>query len=62
MSKLLPDNVRKGIYITVVLVSAVVSPLGIAGVLPPIYVAVWTSLAGAASGLAAYNVSNEDDV
>lgn len=50
-----PTNVRKTIYVVVVLVTAVLVPLQLGGVVSDLVLAVWTSFAGAASGLAALN-------
>lgn len=50
-----PASVRKAIYIIVVLGTAVAVPLNVAGIMPDVWFAVWTSVAGAASGLAALN-------
>lgn len=50
-----PANVRKVIYVLVVLGTAVLVPLNVGGVIPDLVLAVWTSVAGAASGLAALN-------
>lgn len=50
-----PAPVRKTIYVIVVLVTAVLVPLQVAGVVSDLVLAVWTSVAGAASGLAALN-------
>lgn len=54
-----PPKVRAGIYITVVLGTAVLVPLHAAGLVNDVVISVWTSLAGAASALAAFNVSPE---
>lgn len=51
-----PDKVRKAIYVLVVLGTAVVVPLHQAGIVPDVVVSVWTSVSGAASLLAAFNV------
>lgn len=50
-----PSGVRKAIYVTVVLGTAVLVPLQLGGVVTDLALAVWTSVAGAASGLAALN-------
>lgn len=55
----LPYQVRAVIYALVVLGTAVLVPLHAAGVVSDVVLAVWTSLAGAASGLAALNVSSD---
>jgi hypothetical protein len=48
-------KVRKVVYVSVVMTTAVLVPLNVGGVLPDLVLAVWTSVAGAASGLAALN-------
>lgn len=60
--KLLPDNIRKAIYIIVVLGTAVIVPLNAAGIVSAVVLAVWTSVSGAASGLAALNVTPDEGV
>lgn len=55
-----PTPVRKTIYVVVVLGTAVLVPLNLGGVVPDLVLAVWTSVAGAASGLAALNTPSED--
>lgn len=55
----LPYKVRAGIYVVVVLGTAVIVPLNTAGILPDVVLAVWSSLAGAASLLAALNITPE---
>ena len=52
-----PKKVRTAIYVAVVMGTAVLVPLDQAEVLPHVVLAVWTSVAGAASMLAALNVS-----
>lgn len=56
MSINLPHNVRVAIYIIVVLGTAVLVPLNLYGVVNEVIMAVWTSVSGAASLLAAFNV------
>ena len=56
----LPYKVRAGIYVAVVLGTAVIVPLNTAGILPDVVLAVWSSLAGAASLLAALNITPEN--
>lgn len=51
-----PDKVRKAIYVAVVMGTAVLVPLHQAGVVPDVLMAVWSSVSGAASLLAAFNV------
>lgn len=53
----LPSNVRATIYVLVVLGTAVLVPLNVANIVSDTVLAVWTSVAGAASGLAAFNVA-----
>lgn len=50
-----PASVRKAIYVIVVLGTAVLVPLNLGDIVPDLILAVWTSVAGAASGLAALN-------
>lgn len=52
-----PPKVRAGIYITVVMGTAVLVPLNVAHVVSDVVMSVWTSVSGAASLLAALNVS-----
>lgn len=56
----LPYKVRAGIYVVVVLGTAVIVPLNTAGILPDVVLAVWSSLASAASLLAALNITPEN--
>ena len=56
MEVIFPPRVRATIYILVVLGSAVLVPLNLAHVVSDVVFAVWTSVAGAASGLAALNI------
>lgn len=56
----LPYKVRAGIYVVVVLGTALIVPLNTAGILPDVVLAVWSSLAGAASLLAALNITPEN--
>lgn len=51
-----PPKVRVTIYILVVLGSAILVPLNAAHIVSDVVMSVWTSLAGAASALAAINV------
>lgn len=55
-----PHNVRVAIYVITVVCTAVVVPLHLAGLLPDVVLSVWTSLAGAAAGLASLNVTPEN--
>lgn len=52
----LPAQVRKAIYIAVVMGTAVLVPLHQFDVVPDVVMAVWASVSGAASLLAAVNV------
>lgn len=54
-----PRKVRAAIYILVVIGTAVLVPLQQFGIVPDVVMAVWTSLAGAASALAAFNLTPE---
>lgn len=53
----LPPKVRLAIYIVVVMGSATLVPLNVAGLVSNTVMAVWTSVSGAASALAAINLS-----
>lgn len=53
----LPPKVRLAIYVSVVLGTAFLVPLNAADVVSDVVMNVWTSVAGAASALAAFNVS-----
>lgn len=52
----LPAKVRLWIYIIVVMITAVIVPLNLAHAVNDVVMAVWNSVAGAASLLAAINV------
>lgn len=52
-----PPKVRAAIYILVVMGTAVLVPLNLAHVVNDVVMSVWTSVSGAASLLAALNVS-----
>lgn len=54
----IPSKVRLAIYLIVLFGTAVVVPLQTYGRISDLAVAMWTSIAGAASGLAALNVSS----
>lgn len=56
----LPSKVRAAIYIVVVLGTAAIVPLHSAGNVSDLVLAVWTSVSGAASGLAALNVTPDE--
>lgn len=53
----LPPKVRKIVYIAVVMISAVLVPLNVAGVVNDVIMSIWTSVSGAASLLAVLNVA-----
>lgn len=55
----LPSNVRAAIYVGVLLGTAILVPLHASHAVSDLVMAVWTSLSGAASGLAYLNVSNK---
>jgi len=57
MDVLFPTKVRATIYVIVVLGTAVLVPLNVAQVVSDLVMSVWTSVAGAASALAALNIS-----
>lgn len=59
MSINLSPRVRQAIYVVVVFGTALLVPLNQGGLVPEIVMAVWTSVAGAASALAAINVNPE---
>ena len=59
MDVIFPPKVRATIYVIVVLGSAVLVPLNAQNVVSDLVMSVWTSLAGAASALAALNVSQK---
>ena len=52
----LPDTARQVIYVIVVLGTALIVPLEAGGIVPTLVLTVWSSLAGAASLLAAFNI------
>jgi hypothetical protein len=54
-----PPVVRKTIYVVVVMGTAVLVPLDQLHMIPQYVSAIWTSVAGAASLLAAFNVSKK---
>lgn len=54
-----PPKIRILIYITVVMGTAVLVPLNAAHIVSDVIMSVWTSVAGAASILAAVNVSDK---
>lgn len=59
MDIMFPPKVRATIYVLVVLGTAVLVPLNVAGVVNDLIMSVWTSVCGAASALAALNVSKK---
>lgn len=52
-----PPKVRAAIYVIVVMGTAVLVPLNVANIVNDVVMSVWTSVSGAASLLAALNVS-----
>lgn len=54
-----PPKVRATIYVIVVLGTALLVPLNVAGVVSDVVMSVWTSVSAAASLLAAVNVSTK---
>lgn len=59
MDIIFPPKVRATIYVIVVLGTAVLVPLNVAHVVSDLVFQVWTSVCGAASALAALNVSKK---
>lgn len=59
MEVIFPPKVRVAIYLVVVLGTAALVPLNVAGEISDTIMSVWTSVAGAASALAALNVSSK---
>ena len=59
MQVVFPYQVRVTIYILVVLGTAVLVPLNVAGIINDVVMSVWTSVSGAASLLAALNLTKE---
>lgn len=59
MEILFPPKVRAVIYVVVVMGTAVLVPLNASGIVGDVIMSVWTSVAGAASALAALNVSKK---
>lgn len=57
MEVLFPPKVRAAIYVLVVLGTAVLVPLHAGGAVSDLVFNVWTSVCGAASALAALNIS-----
>jgi len=57
MDIVFPPKVRATIYVLVVLATAVLVPLNIAGVINDVVFAVFTSVSGAASLLASLNIN-----
>lgn len=57
MDIIFPPKVRAVIYVLVVMGTAVLVPLDAANVINHLVIQVWTSVAGAASALAALNVA-----
>lgn len=59
MDIIFPPKVRATIYVAVVIGTAVLVPLNVADVVSDLVMSVWTSVAGAASALAALNVAKK---
>jgi len=59
MELIFPPKIRATIYILVVMGTAVLVPLDAANVVNHLVMQVWTSVAGAASALAALNVTKK---
>jgi hypothetical protein len=59
MNLIFPPKIRAAIYIAVVMGSAVLVPLNAAGEVSNLVMSVWTSVSGAAAGLAALNVNGK---
>lgn len=53
----LSPNIRKAIYIVVVMGTAIIVPLDQLAMIPTYVSTIWSSVAGAASLLAAFNVT-----
>lgn len=54
-----PPKVRAAIYVIVVLGTSIIVPLNVANIVSDVVFQVWTSVSGAASLLAALNVSRK---
>lgn len=61
MSLNIPSKVRSTIYVISVLGTAIILPLHEASVVSDLVLKVWMSLTGAASGLAAFNVTPDKE-
>lgn len=59
MEIIFPPKVRATIYVLVVLGTAVLVPLNAGDIVNDLVMSVWTSLCGAASALAAFNVTRK---
>lgn len=59
MDIIFPPKVRATIYVLVVLGTAILVPLNAANIINDVIFSVWTSVAGAASGLAALNITRK---
>ncbi len=59
MDIVFPPKVRAAIYVIVVLGTAILVPLNVADVVSDLVMSVFTSVAGAASALAALNVKEK---
>lgn len=60
MSLNLPHQVRLTIYVLVIVGTSIIVPLYANGVVSDTLMAVWTSVSGAVSALAAFNVTPDD--
>lgn len=59
MDIIFPPKVRATIYVVVVIGTAVLVPLNVANVVNDLIMSVWTSVCGAASALAALNITRK---
>lgn len=59
MDIIFPPKVRATIYVLVVIGTAILVPLNVAGVVSDLVMSVWTSVTGAAAALAALNVTRK---
>lgn len=59
MDIMFPPKVRATIYVLVVMGTAILVPLDAANVINHLVMQVWTSVAGAASALAALNIAKK---
>lgn len=59
MDIIFPPKVRATIYVLVTLGTAILVPLNVANIVSDVIMSVWTSVAGAASALAAFNITKK---